>query len=148
MKRSAIHVTLVSLLLGGSALAEPPSSRSPLEAMNSTRVQLTRFGRTARVTRDRSPGKTTARFIAEEGTVPQDAVLLFEAHSVADSHYTLRWRCVAEHALSECFSGPLELRYLPRDEQIVLTVTPVSSKTTRGLALVEGASTTTLAKQD
>lgn len=137
MKLHSICITLFFLLLAAVASAEPPTNRSPLTAMRSTRVQLTRFGRIARVVRTRTPGKTTARFVAEAGLVPEGSFLLFEAHSVSTDGYTRRWRCVAEREVEECFSAPLELRYLPRDRQIVLTVTPVSPVNTKRLALNE-----------
>jgi hypothetical protein len=100
----------------------PAAGRAPLKASSrENELDLDRYFREQTVVRKRTEGKTFATFTAEPRLLDDGSVMVFEIASVAPGGEVPRWRCVATYDVAECLGTPVEIRYLPTDEEIRLT---------------------------
>ncbi len=144
-----VGLLVLSPLVSGTALAGPDSeaelekkadlvrskARSPIRAadLRRTPLQLDRYHNEVTIVRKRSARKEFATFVAEPKLLQRGSFILFEIRSVAKTGVISRWRCIATADVAECLGRPVKVRYLPRDEEIVLTakLMPISELTPR-----------------
>ena len=130
-----LGITCAFALMGGSAIAAPEdgkrkpvtktvhAARAPITPahLRKSELALDRYESSLKVVRNRSDGKEVATFVAEPRLIDPGAVVVFEAVSEAKAGRVRRWHCIAVRDVAECLGAPLKLRYLPKDERIVLT---------------------------
>jgi len=75
------------------------------------------------IARRKMNGNRSTVFYADPQPVPSDRVIVFEVSSIGPAGVLTRWRCIAVDDVAECLGRPVEVRYLPTDEKIVLTAT-------------------------
>jgi hypothetical protein len=138
----SIVLTLVTSLAAPVLAADrgAPSRRPfwPTERAERELV-IDRYQKAFSVERVRTELKKFAIFHAEPQTIEKGAVLVFEIESVSKYGSIPRWRCVAVDDVAECLGRPVQLRYLPDDEKVVLHAVAKPRDTREGRELV-GAS--------
>jgi hypothetical protein len=97
---------------------------------------------------ERSPLRDEAVFHAEPQLFGPGAVMLFEIFSDAKDGRVERFRCVALYDVAECLGTPVRIRYLPKDERIVLRVTVQHAISDAGAVLVAEAKSKTALPED
>lgn len=134
---------MVGLLSGGSvALGSPSGERVPLrasETARTTEVPLVRYHQATTLVRPRTEGRRYASFEAEPSLLTPGSAMVFEIYSMAPTGVVPRWRCVAVHDVADCLGTPVKVRYLPRDEKVVLkaTLVPATEVSEQGVALAK-----------
>lgn len=114
MKHSVLSLALVTLL---AACTAPASSGGVTEVAPGSANDP------GMVVRERTPGKTAARFEAEAEAIRAGHYVRFEAWAVGDDGRWPRWSCVAYADVSECFGeAGVRIPYRPQDVRIVLEV--------------------------
>lgn len=100
-----------------------PEDKVPIEQVEARTSEFSfeTYHSGIQIVRERSPGKSYATFIADPYLIDSGAAVIFEVRSVAKTGSVLRWRCVARDDVAECLGAPVKVRYLPKDEKIVLT---------------------------
>lgn len=133
----------VGLFCWGSVTeASAPSERVPLKASETARtteVPLVRYHQATTLVRPRTEGRRFATFEAEPSLLSPGSALVFEIYSMAPTGVVPRWRCVAVHDVADCLGTPVKVRYLPKDEKVVLkaTLVPVNEVTEKSFALAK-----------
>lgn len=73
--------------------------------------------------RERTPGKTSARFSVESQAIRAGYFVRFEVFAEGHDGRWPRWTCVAYRDVSECFGQEgVRLPYRPEDDRLVLEV--------------------------
>lgn len=132
--RRLVGITCAFVFFGSTAVAAPDDgkktvmptavdARAPIAPAHARKSELPldRYESNITVVRKRTEGKEVATFVAEPRLIDRGAVVVFQAISQAESGSVLRWHCIAVRDVAECLGKPLKLRYLPKDDRIVLT---------------------------
>lgn len=70
----------------------------------------------------RKPGEVAASFRVEPKPVPEGTQLVFELLTIRQAEQTVRWRCVAETNIDECFPQAVIVGFRSGDEALRLQV--------------------------
>lgn len=125
---------------GATTEAAPTKERTPLKASETARtteVPLVRYHQAMTLVRPRTEGRRFASFEAEPNLLTPGSAMVFEIYSMAPTGVVPRWRCVAVHDVADCLGTPVKVRYLPKDEKVVLkaTLVPATEVSEPSLAL-------------
>jgi len=116
----AIVFGCLTLIAATNSFAE----RSPVtsRAQRETTKQLDTYNHAIEFVRERTSGKKSASFHAEPYLLDSKVSALITISSVSKVGKIERFRCIATHDLAECLGSAVKIRYLPKDQRLVLSV--------------------------